>query len=133
MTIKITNCTTENSGLDGVFIGKNAKVEIDGLTSKNNQRYGLLVDENSDTSLNNVRALDNKLSGIHIDDTTLLKEIGLPENTDINQLKELIGILQQAPEKDRKQIIYESFLSGANNITSIASNLIQIVANLPIA
>lgn len=131
MTIKITNCTTENSGLDGVFIGKNAKVEIDGLTSKNNQRNGLLVDENSDTSLNNVKAIDNKFSGIHIDDTTLLKQIGLPENIDINQLRELIKELQHTPEKERKKMILDSFLSSVNNLSSIANNIIQIIPQLP--
>jgi len=61
----------------------------------------------------------------------LLERLGLPHNTDMQELITLLRTLQQAPEEQRKSIISNSFLSTLNNLTGIANNILQCLPHLP--
>lgn len=126
--IVMNGCGAEKCG-DGLFISKNAKVEVNGFLSKDNKRNGVIVDEESETTLNNVIASGNGEYGILIVDTTLLKKLGLPSDTSHKDLQDLIEQLKITPKEKRKSIINESFLAGLNNLTSIANNILQMLPN----
>jgi len=61
----------------------------------------------------------------------LLERLGLPQNTNMEELIALLRTLQQAPEEQRKSIISNSFLSTLNNLTGIANNILQALPHLP--
>lgn len=68
---------------------------------------------------------------LKIKDELLLSKIGLPDDTNIQELKKLLTELQHSPEEKRINIINDSFLSGLNNLTGIANNILQIIPQLP--
>lgn len=132
MAIKMTDCSAENCG-DGLVIGKQAQVDVVNFASINNKRFGVAVDNDSEVTLNKVNVVGGgeRSVGIAVIDTSLLNYIGLQQDTDIEALKDLIRQLQQTPPDQQRTVILESFLSGANNLTSIANNILQMLPNLP--
>ena len=126
----MTNCYAINCG-DGLVIGKNSKVEVNGFTSINSLRHGAIIDENSEVTLNKFTSIGSGGAGVVITDTNLINIIGLPTDTDISELQKLLKSLQETPAPQREKLINESFLSGANNLTSIVNNILQILPNLP--
>lgn len=131
MVNQITNVVVKNCKEDGIKIGAGIKVDIKGLVSNNNGGNGLVLDSKSSFTVDNADLSNNGKNGLLIIDSSLIQQIGLPQDTDIEELYNLLRQLQSSEESNRAQILSESFLSNLNNYTGIVNNILQILPNLP--
>ncbi|EHU3214709.1 right-handed parallel beta-helix repeat-containing protein [Acinetobacter baumannii] len=132
MPLKIINPSINDIAGTGIYIGEDTKgCIIENPNIQDCKNHGIAVSANSDITISEPRISKIGGHGIYIYDKHLLNQIGLPESTDLEQLKILLISLKGLPKEDQKTKILESFLSGANNISSIVNNILQILPNLP--
>lgn len=135
MPLNITNPEINLPGGNGIYIGKDAKnLTITDPNISNCEGHGIMVSANSDALISSPNISNVGKDGIHIfSEEDLIKKLDLPETIDLKQLRELLLLLREIPEEKRLKAIQESFLglSGLNNLTGIANNILQIIPHLP--
>lgn len=114
MSIKIGKVTANGNAQDGVRVPESANFEVGALEANSNGGSGLNI----------IKDKDN-----------ILTELGLPENTDMQILSELLSKIKKAPDNESKSnIVKESVflksLGVITNSTSLIASAISIASNI---
>lgn len=135
MTSEFINCDFSNNGIDGVSLGKNSKARFINTTTNDNGRNGVTFDQSSDVVFYDHTAQGNKAFGVQEVDGSLINQLGLPNDTNIEELKSLLLDVKKADGAQKEAIVRTSFLSDflANtaNGSTIITNLVQIADKMP--
>lgn len=134
MKSTFTDCDFSNNGIDGARLSKNSSVEFENTITNNNGRNGVTLGSGSDATFKKHQANNNGEYGVAEVDTNILGELGLPEDTDIDELKKLLLELIKADNERKATVVRSSFLADflgkSANSTTIIANLILFAQTL---
>ncbi|MCU4422530.1 right-handed parallel beta-helix repeat-containing protein [Acinetobacter lwoffii] len=134
MTWTFENCEFFDNGRDGINAPKGVNVIVKNTKSYNNGRNGLTAHKDSNVVLEDFSAFNNGLHGVYAKDSDLLDYLGLPNDVNVEALKELIQQLKALPEEKRRSKINLSFLgeflSKSESSTTIINNLLEIAEKI---
>ncbi|WP_024597876.1 hypothetical protein [Pseudoalteromonas sp. TAE56] len=110
-------------------------IKLNGVTSVGNGGDGIRIEGDVELEGNNIHTANNGGQGINIiKHAGLMKQFGLPTDTDPKELAELLIAVRNAPNEEKQKVIennslWGKFSVGALNSTTLISNLINIASN----
>jgi len=112
MAIKIVGGNYSGNGRDGIRVTGEVDIEIINPNAENNGGQGLNIIQHS----------------------SIMQQLGLPEDTNPRELVNLLIAIRSAPENEKESVLKSSSLwgkfgTGALNTTTLISNLITIATN----
>ena len=127
MALKFNNCTIQNVG--SLVKSKNADidVQVNNCNISNIFDHAFILTPKSNLETSHTNFIDVRKSLVKVSSEDFFKKIGLDSDTDIKEFKDLIAQLKQSPSTQHDQIIKDSFLTNATNLTVIGANILQIL------
>ena len=111
------------------------KVSVKNTVIQSSGKDGLRAEGDIDLEIEGVHFLDNGEHGMNLvgPAAPLMRELGLPEDTNPRELAELLMQIQGRSKAEGEVLIKKStFLEkfdGVTNVTTITNNLLQLAAN----
>lgn len=118
------------NGIGAVIAGEGSTADFSDATISKNIGHGVIVDIHANTKFNGAIIRQNGGIGVLEIDTRLMQVLGLPLDTDIIKLQELLLELKSQPEEKRKGIITSSFLAPVIATAANSTTLIMGILNL---
>ncbi|MEZ9351599.1 hypothetical protein AB4182_08545 [Vibrio splendidus] len=121
-------------------------IEIGKIITRGNQRDGVRLPKDTDLKVDEIHAVDNGGDGFNVIDTdNLLDKLGLPQDTNLQELSELLNILRTIESKEeqfeivKNSSFFDQISSAVLNSTTLVANIVtaasipqvqQIISNL---